>query len=267
MPTDTKAITLKVYETYRPSKPPLVENIFGLALVIVLGLFIGIGSFFHTIKALPEPIEKKVEEIKTRFFIEEAKKPRTKIIQKNDPAPEKPVEEKPIDLTQKPMLAQKTEDIPQDKAPENTPPARRVFGLRRVYSVGIGSGGNTAEAVIGKIGNTINKDVDTITATKQDLKGALAPITAVTVAPSPKNTVKPEYSKEMIDARIEGSVKAELLVDVDGMVKDVRVLNDLGFGTKDAAKKAFLQWTFDPAKKGDVPVAVWISFSIRFVLV
>jgi outer membrane biosynthesis protein TonB len=258
--------TLKAYETYNPSNSSLVENVFGLTLLLVLGLFIGLGLFFHTIKALPEPLEKKIEEIKTRFVIEEAKKPKPKPVEKKKPEPEKPAE-KPIDLTQKPLLAQKIDDIPKEPPPENMPPARRVFGLRRVYSVGIGAGGEQSEAVIGKIGNTLNKDVDTITATKQDLKGALAPITAVTVAPSPKNTVKPEYTKEMIDAKIEGVIRAELLIDIDGTVKDVRILNDLGYGTKEAARRAFIQWTFEPAKKGATPVAVWISFSIRFVLV
>jgi periplasmic protein TonB len=267
MTTGGSDTSLKAYETYIPSNSTLVENVFGLTLIIVLGLFIGLGCFFHTIKALPEPIEKKIEEIKTRFLIEEAKKPRPKPVEKKKPAEEKPPEEKPIDLTKKPELAQKQDDIPKEKPPENAPVARRVFGLRRVYSVGIGAGGSMAEAVIGKIGNTLNKDVDTITATKKDLKGALAPITAVTVAPSPKNTVKPEYTKEMLDAKIEGVIRAELLIDIDGTVKDVRILNDLGFGTKEAAEKAFRQWTFDPAKKGDTPVAVWISFSIRFVLV
>jgi len=267
MSHDIEAVTLKVYETYVPSKPTIVENVFGLSLIFVLGSFIGLGSYFHTMKALPEPIEKKIEEIKTRFVIEETKKPRPKPAPQKKAEPEKPAQEKPVDLTQKPVLAQKQDDIPKEAKPENAPPVRRVFGLRRVYSVGIGAGGNMSEAVIGKIGNTINTDVDTVTAVKQDLKGALAPITTVTIAPSPKNTVKPEYSKEMIDARIEGAVRAELLIDVDGTVKDVRVLNDLGFGTREAAKKAFLKWTFEPAKKGDIAVAVWISFSIRFVLV
>jgi TonB family protein len=266
MTTGGSDTTLKAYETYIQSNSTLVENVFGLTLLIVLGLFIGLGFFFHTIKALPEPIEKKIEEIKTRFLIEEAKKPRPKPVEKKKAA-EKPVEEKPIDLTKKPELAQKVDDIPKEKPPENTPVVRRVFGLRRVYSVGIGAGGSMSEAVIGKLGNTLNKDVDTVMATKKDLKGALAPITTVTLAPSPKNTVKPEYTKEMLDAKIEGVIRAELLIDIDGTVKDVRVLNDLGFGTKEAAEKAFRQWTFDPAKKGDTPVAVWISFSIRFVLV
>jgi protein TonB len=265
MPTANN-VTLKAYETYIPSNSSLVERVFDIALVVMLALFIGIGCFFHTIKALPEPIEKKIEEIKTRFVIEEKKKPPPKPVEKKKPA-DKPAEPKPIDLTQKPVLGQKQDDIPKESPPENTPVTRRIYGLRRVYSVGIGAGGDMSEAVIGKLGNTINTSVDTITATKKDLKGTLAPITAVTSAPSPKNTVKPEYTKEMIDAGIEGVIKAELLVDSDGSVKEVRILNDLGFGTKEAAQKAFFQWTFEPAKKGDTPVAVWISFSIRFVLV
>jgi TonB family protein len=268
MPADANDTTLKAYETYIPDNSSLVEGVFGLTLFLVLGLFIGLGLFFRTVKALPEPIEKKIEEIKTSFVIEEVKKPRPRPVEKKKPSPDKSAEEKPIDLTQKPVLAQKQDDIPKEEPPENAPQApRRVYGLRRVYSVGIGSGGSQSEAVIGKIGNTLNKDVDTITATKQDLKGALAPITAVTTAPSPKTTIKPEYTKEMLDAKIEGVIRAELLIDVDGTVKEVRILNDLGYGTKEAAKKAFLQWTFEPAKKGDTPVAVWISFSIRFVLV
>jgi TonB family protein len=244
--------------------------VFGLTLVIVLGAFVGLGFFFHTIKALPEPIEKKIEEIKTRFIIEEKEKPKPKPkpVEKKKPEPEKP-EEKPVDLTKKPELAQKLDDIPKEPPPAEAPVApRRVYGLRRVYSVGIGAGGSMSDAVIGKLGNTTNINVDTLTATKKDLKGTLAPITAITTPPSPINasSIKPEYTKEMLDAKVEGVIRAELLIDVDGKVKDVRILNDLGYGTKESAEKAFRQWLFEPAKKGDMPVAVWISFSIRFVM-
>ena len=70
----------------------------------------------------------------------------------------------------------------------------------------------------------------------------------------------------MIEAKVEGPVKAHLLIDIDGSVKEVRILNDLGFGTKERAIEAFLQWKFEPAKKNNQPVAVWIPFTIRFVL-
>jgi len=264
MPQPVGEQVLKSYEAYVPSNASLVEKVFDGALVIILALFIGLGLFLHSIKALPEPMEKKLSEIKTRFIMEQ--KPKQKPVEKKKPV-EKTPEEKPIDLTQKPLLAQKQDDAPKEPAAANAPVVKRVYGLRRVYSVGIGAQGGMADAVIGKLGNTINKDVDTFAATKQELKGALAPITTVTVAPSPKNTVKPEYTKEMLDAKLEGVVKAELLIDIDGVVKEVRILNDLGFGTKEAARKAFLQWTFEPAQVNGQPVAVWIAFSMRFVLV
>jgi protein TonB len=255
---------LKAYEVYIPSNSSLVERVFGISLTVILGVCIGLGLFFHTIKALPEPLEKKIEEIKTRFFIDEKQKP--KLVEKKKPV-EKKTEENPIDLTKKPLLAQKLEDVPAEPAPANAPLVKRVYGLRRVYSVGIGSQGGMSDAVIGKLGNTINKDVDTIAATKQQLKGALTPLTTVTAPPSLKNAVKPEYTKEMIEAKLEGVIRAELLIDIDGTVKEVRVLNDLGFGTKEASRKAFLQWTFEPAKVNKTPVAVWISFSMRFELI
>jgi TonB family protein len=259
---------LKAYEVYIPSNSSLVEKVFGVSLAVMLSLFIGLGIFFHTIKALPEPVEKKIEEIKTRFVIEEKQKPKPKPkpVEKKKPE-EKAAEEQPVDLTKKPVLAQKQNDIPTEPAAAGAPVVKRVYGLRRVYSVGIGAQGSMADAVIGKLGNTINKDVDTFTATKQQLKGVLVPVTKITTAPSLQYAVKPEYSKEMIEARLEGVIKAELLIDIDGTVRDVRILNDLGYGTKEAARKAFLQWRFEPAKENDKRVAVWISYSMRYELV
>ncbi|MDD5675158.1 MAG: energy transducer TonB, partial [Chitinivibrionales bacterium] len=172
----------------------------------------------------------------------------------------------PVDLTKNPVLNQKQDDIPKDQpAVSNAPVVRRVYGLRRVYSTGLGAGGSVSEAVIGKLGNTLNTPIDTFKATKAETKGAIVPITTITSTPEIITIVKPEYTKEMKDARIEGAIRANLLIDVDGRVKDVRILNDLGYGTKERAREAFLQWTFKPALRDGVAVAVWISYSIRFV--
>jgi len=84
--------------------------------------------------------------------------------------------------------------------------------------------------VIGKIGNTLDKDVDTVTATKKDLAGPLVSITTVTSAPRLRKEVKPDYTKEMIAAKVEGVIRAELLVGGDGKVKEVKILNDIGYG-------------------------------------
>jgi hypothetical protein len=91
-------------------------------------------------------------------------------------------------------------------------------------------------------------------------------ITTVSTPPRLKHDVKPEYTKDMIAAKVEGVIKAELLVDIDGKVKEIKILNDLGFGTRERARDAFLQWEFDPAMRDNKPVATWITYSIRFVL-
>jgi TonB family protein len=69
----------------------------------------------------------------------------------------------------------------------------------------------------------------------------------------------------MIDAKVEGVIKAILTVDVDGKVKDVKILNDLGYGTKKSALEAVLKWVFEPARRGAESVATIITYSIRFV--
>jgi hypothetical protein len=246
--------TLKAFEVYVPTGASLVENVFNGVLTLMLVLFTGLGFFLHSIKALPEPLEKKVQEISARFVIEE----KPKLV-------EKPLVQKPLDLTHNPVLAQKQDESAREPQALQASVVRRVYGLRRVFSEGIGAGGNMSDAVIGKLGNTLNAPVDTVTATVKDLKGAIVPMTTVTTAPEIVTVVKPEYTKEMKDARLDGVIKANLLVDVDGKVKEVRILNDLGFGTAQRAREAFLQWVFKPAKRDGVAVAVWISYSMRFV--
>jgi hypothetical protein len=105
-----------------------------------------------------------------------------------------------------------------------------------------------------------------VTATKRDLSGPLVSMFTVSSAPRLKKEVKPEYTKEMIDAKVESVIRAELLVGGDGKVKEVKLLNDLGYGTGDRARDLFFKLEFDPAMRDGKPVATWITFSIRYVL-
>ena len=120
---------------------------------------------------------------------------------------------------------------------------------------------------MGKLGNTLEKEVDTVTATKEEIiKGEVVSTTTVTTAPRFKKRVKPEYTQEMLDNKMEGVIKVKVLVDVDGKIKKAIAFNDLGFGSKEIAVKACFKMLFEPAKRGDVPVAVWIIIPIKFVL-
>jgi outer membrane biosynthesis protein TonB len=249
-----------------PPVPTPSGGSFGAIFTLTLALFIGAGLYLKSVKPLPvvEFDEKKMEAIRTQFLIAEQKKPEPP---KPKSQPEKKTEPKEVvDLTKAPLLNQKTDFTAPQTPQATTQTARPVYGLRRVFSTGFGSGGSASDAVIGKKGNTLNKDIDTLTPTPQDMKGQLVSITTVSTAPRLKHDVKPEYTKEMIAAKIEGVIKAELLVDIDGKVKEVKILNDLGFGTREMARNAFLQWEFEPAMRDNKPVATWITYSIRFVL-
>jgi protein TonB len=264
-----KDAVLKLYEQETEVVLGPGERLFRIAALASFLLFGAIGLYLKTHNPPPQVMEEKADRARqVSFVMEEKKKPVAPApVKKVEPVVKKePKKEEPIDLTKNPVLAQKIDDVKPPPKPE-AEPVRRVYGLRKVYSTGIGAGGDAGDAVIGKQGNTLNADIDTLTATQKDLKGQPVPITTVTSAPKVKTTVKPEYSEDMVEAKVEGLVKAELLIDTAGHVVEVKVLNDLGHGTREKAREAFLKWVFEPAKRGNEPVSVWITYAIRFVLI
>jgi periplasmic protein TonB len=64
--------------------------------------------------------------------------------------------------------------------------------------------------------------------------------------------------------RISGTVLVGLVVSSQGEVKDVHVVKSLDKDIDQSAIDAVKQWRFEPAKKGDKPVAVRITVEIRF---
>jgi len=250
---------LRAYEIYLPSDASLAQRTFGIVLALTLLAFLALGMYLKTITPLEEEFFEQVTRLRAQFVMPEERRPQ-------EPPKPKPPAAKPVDLTKSPLLAQK-EDVQAEKPPQEAPRARPVYGLRRVFSTGLGSGGAMSDAVIGKLGNTINKDVDTVTATLHDLKGQVVSVTTITTAPTVRKVVKPEYTKEMLDNKVEGVVKVKVLVDVDGRVKKAIALNDLGFGAADGAVKACYQMEFAPAMRGTEAVAVWIIIPIRFVII
>ncbi|MBD3318061.1 MAG: hypothetical protein GF344_19950 [Chitinivibrionales bacterium] len=259
------------YERTEPRDKATGVWLFRAIMLASLTVFIGLGLYFRTVEPPPERFADKDSRIRTRFLIEEQKKPtekktkpQEKPAEKKERIPEENPPDEPVDLTKKPKLDQERDDI-QDKKPKRRR-VRRVYGLKKVYSKGLGSGGDMADAVIGKRGNTLNKEVDTLTATDAEIKGEIVSTTTVTSMPRYKKRAKPEYTKEMLENEIEGKVKVKALVDTDGMVKKAVLLNDLGYGSGKQARNAALEFEFHPAMRGDEPVAVWIVITIRFVL-
>jgi hypothetical protein len=247
-------------------------DLFTPILILMLFLSGGIGWYLKVNNPPPETIEERIARMQTEFIIEEKPvvkepvKPRP-IPKPQEKKPETEKPKKPVDLTEKPLLNQKQDDIVKPVTNETPKPVRRVYGLKRVYSTGFGASGDAADAVIGKLGNTLNTEIDTFTATNDELKGTLVSITTVTAQPKLKVNAKPEYTKEMLENKIEGFVKAKILIDTDGKVKKVVVMDDLGFGSREKVYEACLKLLFEPAYVGADAVASWITIRFNFKII
>ena len=86
--------------------------------------------------------------------------------------------------------------------------------------------------------------------------------------PTVLKEVRPIYTKEAMDARIEGTVLLDAVVLADGTVGNVAVTRSLDtvHGLDGEAVKAMKQWQFKPGMKDDKPVAVQIAVEINFTL-
>jgi outer membrane biosynthesis protein TonB len=247
----------------RPLRGYNSKRFFGLLLVAMLGACLGLGLWFGTIKPLPDTLTDRARTAIDARFVLEQPRPRPQPPAPAQPAPQ-PLEQKsePVDLTQKPKLDTPQEDVRTNQTKQDK--VRRVYGVRKVYSQGLGSSGRMGDAVIGKLGNTLATAVDTFTATNEELAGEVVSVTTLTQSPRIKVRPRPQYSAEMLEQNIEGTVRVRILVDADGVVKKAIPLNDLGFGSAALAAQASLEALFEPALRGAEAVAVWIILSITF---
>jgi len=85
-------------------------------------------------------------------------------------------------------------------------------------------------------------------------------------APILVKEVKPQYNPEAKQAKIEGSVTLECVVEPDGAVGDVHVTKSLDPGLDREAIKAAKQWRFEPGTKDGKPVPVLITLEMTFSL-
>ncbi|MDJ0841626.1 MAG: TonB family protein [Acidobacteriota bacterium] len=81
--------------------------------------------------------------------------------------------------------------------------------------------------------------------------------------------VTPRYPRDAVSNRLSGSVVLEAVLGKDGVVRNIRVLKDLGgwqLGFEANAILALRQWEFEPGKIEEKPVDVRMALKIDFVL-
>jgi TonB family protein len=85
-------------------------------------------------------------------------------------------------------------------------------------------------------------------------------------APEPIYKVEPDYSEEAREAKFQGKVILEIVVDETGKVTNVRVIRPPGMGLDEKAVEAVAKWRFRPGHKDGKPVPVMANVEVNFRL-
>ncbi len=84
--------------------------------------------------------------------------------------------------------------------------------------------------------------------------------------PSWRRKVEPKYPNLARRAQKEGVVVLEATIDLDGIAKNIHVIEGIGFGCDKAAVEALKSSRFTPARNGDAIVTLRIQIPYRFEL-
>jgi protein TonB len=77
----------------------------------------------------------------------------------------------------------------------------------------------------------------------------------------------PRYPRTARRRGYQGTVILEVLVDREGRVGDTRLSQSSGYGVLDRAAMASVKgWSFEPGKRGDEKVDMWVMVPVRFQL-
>jgi protein TonB len=85
-------------------------------------------------------------------------------------------------------------------------------------------------------------------------------------APILVSKVEPEYSEEARKAKFSGAVLLSLVVDANGVPRDIHVVRQLGLGLDEKAIEAVMKWRFRPGMKGGRAVSTQATVEVTFRL-
>jgi protein TonB len=88
--------------------------------------------------------------------------------------------------------------------------------------------------------------------------------TEAVVKPKVKSTSQPSLTTAARDASVEGKVRVEVTVSIDGTVTSARIVAGLGYGLDEASVEAARRATFQPATRCGKAVAGTVVMAFRF---
>ena len=78
--------------------------------------------------------------------------------------------------------------------------------------------------------------------------------------------LEPEFSKEALDAKIEGVVVLSTTIGIDGVPADIQVTRKLGYGLDQKAVECLNAWRFKPATSHGEAVSSKATVEMNFRL-
>lgn len=96
--------------------------------------------------------------------------------------------------------------------------------------------------------------------------GVVYSMSDVSQAPVLLYKVDPDYSEQAKKSRYEGIVLLRLIIDEDGIPRDIRVVQSLGLGLDEKAIEAVRHWRFQPGVKDGRAVSVDANVEVSFRL-
>ncbi len=166
-----------------------------------------------------------------------------------------------------PILAQVANPI-LNKPMEETPPSKPEVVTRKVFGVNRKSiTTNDVGAVAVKAGNTTAKENDNLELNKDDADSLPIPVADYLITDEPSVIFEPKNKQRTEEARkngYTGTARMKILVDTNGTVRDVKLLNELKYGLGERAMEIVKQVKLSPAKVNGKPVAVIRDFTITF---
>lgn len=165
-------------------------------------------------------------------------------------------------IQEEPKVVLKSINEPETK----TVKSQEVFGTSR-DSYTDTSKDNLSEGLEVKKGNTLAKDVDRLELKDSDATQLPTPTEEYLVSEMPVvlSEVRPTYPKEAKDKQLEGSVALDVLIDDQGTVRQVKVIEGQDI-FKNGALEAMKKFKFKPAKVDGKSVAVRIRYVLNFKL-
>ena len=139
---------------------------------------------------------------------------------------------------------------------------REVFGVKRKTLT------SRKGLVQAKVGNTLTKKEDDkkLRDDEDDSLPEASEEFLITAMPRAVKEVRPKYPKRAKEQQISGSVIFEILIDKQGIVRQVKLLRGLHPELDKLAQEALMQFVFRPAYIEKEKAAVRIKYAIKYLL-